>query len=606
MSLVAVSCALISLFGQGIKPAPQMPPELETMGDRPAPFKAFATSPRLIVPFSGFTSYQVNVDGNQQNIVGDAANEPSMCVDPNNPSRIAIGWRQFDNVTSNFRQAGYGYSTNGGLTWTFPGRLQPGNFLSDPVLGARYDGLFYYLTLHDTFFDDIYNSTSAGASWSMIAPADGGDKEWFTIDNSNSTGRGFLYQIWSTAGNNYQGRQFTRSVDGGATWLNPINITNKPYWGTLDVDNAGTLYIGGWSDASGGFRVVRSSNAKNPSITPTFDLSSAVNLGGSILSGSPVNPGGLSGQMWVAVDHSAGNPNPVYALCSVAVNASNPCDVMLAKSVNGGSSWSTPARVNDDASGSGNYHWLGTLGVGPTGRLDMVWNDTRDDSTHATSSLYYAYSLDGGAHFSPNIRVSPSWNQSLGYPNQNKMGDYIAVISNSVGANIAYTATFNSEEDVYFMQIPAPVVVAPISVSAPKSTLTGTVSNLASIDGAYLEALPIHLLRGADNQDMIMDGISPTLSPKAIIFNVLSKDTLTSETETISFFNWNTGLYEDLGIKPTTTTNSYFTLAATGDLTRFVSASGAMRAKLTYAHASGAGARLWDMAVDEAVWNVIP
>ena len=52
---------------------------------------------------------QVNVDSGGNNIVGDAANEPSIAVDPTNPMRIAIGWRQFDTVASNFRQAGWAF-----------------------------------------------------------------------------------------------------------------------------------------------------------------------------------------------------------------------------------------------------------------------------------------------------------------------------------------------------------------------------------------------------------------------------------------------------------------------------------------------------------------
>ena len=83
----------------------------------------------------------------------------------------------------------------------------------------------------------------AAVSWTRLAPATGGDKQWFTIDNTNSTGHGFQYQSWSTAGNNYNGRQFSRSTDGGVTWLDPINIPNSPVWGTLDVDSTGTLFI---------------------------------------------------------------------------------------------------------------------------------------------------------------------------------------------------------------------------------------------------------------------------------------------------------------------------------------------------------------------------
>src|SRR5258708_68430 len=80
---------------------------------------ATARATTVSTPFG--TSYQVNVDAAGQNIPGDAANEPSLCLDPTNPNRIAIGWRQFDSTNSNFRQAGWGYSTNAGVSWTFGG-----------------------------------------------------------------------------------------------------------------------------------------------------------------------------------------------------------------------------------------------------------------------------------------------------------------------------------------------------------------------------------------------------------------------------------------------------------------------------------------------------
>ena len=87
---------------------------------------------------------QVNVSPNQKNILGDAANEPSIAVNPLNENEIVIGWRQFDNVNSNFRQAGYGYSSDGGQTWTFPGAIDTGGFQSDPVLDNDNVGNSYY------------------------------------------------------------------------------------------------------------------------------------------------------------------------------------------------------------------------------------------------------------------------------------------------------------------------------------------------------------------------------------------------------------------------------------------------------------------------------
>src|SRR5262245_37795856 len=181
-------------------------------------------------------SYQVNVNAAGQNIGGDAANEPSMCIDPTNPNRIAIGWRQFDTTNSNFRQAGYGYSTNGGVDWKFGGTLQTNVFRSDPVMASDAEGRFYYLSLNNpsTFTCDIWRSTNGGASWQLIGPATGGDKEWLTIDTTPGPGHGSIYQDWDTTSPTGT-RDFTVSRDGGLTWSNPVAIPQTPYFGTLDV-----------------------------------------------------------------------------------------------------------------------------------------------------------------------------------------------------------------------------------------------------------------------------------------------------------------------------------------------------------------------------------
>ena len=105
----------------------------EKYDNPPAPPRKIETSPRMISRFGPFTSHQVNVDASGNNIVGDAANECAISVDPTDGNKMTIGWRQFNDVTSNFRQGGWGYTTDGGLTWTFPGVLQHGLFPQRPV-----------------------------------------------------------------------------------------------------------------------------------------------------------------------------------------------------------------------------------------------------------------------------------------------------------------------------------------------------------------------------------------------------------------------------------------------------------------------------------------
>src|SRR4029450_10551421 len=109
------------------KPLPKEP--LEKYDNPPAlAAPAVRIAPAVVSQFGSYTSYQVNVDANGNNRVGDAANEPSICVDPTYGNKMSIGWRQFDSVLSNFRQAGFGYSTNGGRNWVSPGVLQPNVF----------------------------------------------------------------------------------------------------------------------------------------------------------------------------------------------------------------------------------------------------------------------------------------------------------------------------------------------------------------------------------------------------------------------------------------------------------------------------------------------
>ena len=323
------------------RPLPTEPMEEYDQPPAPMPLWGIGVSPGMTSVHDQFTSHQVNVNAGGLNITGDAANEPSIAVDPTNGNKMVIGWRQFNSVSSNFRQSGYGYTSNAGATWTFPGVLENNVFRSDPVLVSDDTGRFFYNSLLQSFFDNIWRSLDSGQSWTNLqgaGNATGGDKQWHAIDNTSSTGHGFQYQAWSTAGNNFGGRQFSRSTDGGVTWMNPINIPNSPQWGTLDVDSNGILFIGGVNINSDQVWCTRSSNAKNGAVTPTFDQSTAVNIGGFFGFSQSINPEGLVGQLFLAIDRSGtATNNNIYMMASVQpTGASNGADVMFVRSTNGG------------------------------------------------------------------------------------------------------------------------------------------------------------------------------------------------------------------------------------------------------------------------------
>jgi hypothetical protein len=227
--------------------------------------------------------------------------------------------------------------------------------------------------------------------------------------------------------------------------MDPINIPNSPAWGTLDVDSNG-----------------------NGGVVPTFDQNIAVNLGGNIVSSEPINPEGLVGQVFLAVDRSGTSTNNnVYMLASVQPTGfSNGSDVMFVRSTDAGRTFSAPRRINDDPINHAKWHWFGTLSVAPNGRIDVVWFDTRDAANNTTSQLFYSYSADGGRTWSRNVAISNLFNPFVGYPNQQKIGDYVTTVSDNVSANVAYAATFNGEEDIYYVRIPPVVPVTDFNSDA--------------------------------------------------------------------------------------------------------------------------------------------
>ena len=84
-----------------------------------------------------------------------------------------------------------------------------------------------------------------------------------------------------------------------------------------------------------------------------------------------------------------------------------------------------------------------------------------------------------GVTWAPNVAVSNSFNPFLGYPDQDKMGDYITIVSDNTGGNVAYTATFNGEEDIYYVRV------------APSGSGSLSLTSAASVKGGFSIDLPL-------------------------------------------------------------------------------------------------------------------
>jgi hypothetical protein len=99
-------------------------------------------------------------------------------------------------------------------------------------------------------------------------------------------------------------------------------------------------------------------------------------------------------------------------------------DILLTKSTNGGSTWSTPVTLNDDPGSQDQFH--PTLSVEPNGtggdKITVSFYDRRDDPADCLAYVYATQSTDNGATWSANIRVTSAQSNFDGNPNG--PGDY--------------------------------------------------------------------------------------------------------------------------------------------------------------------------------------
>jgi len=448
------------------------------------------TSPAFRYKGKSVFTTQVNIDENGNNIVGDAANEPSIAIDPTNPNRMVIGWRQFDDVTNNFRQAGYGYSLDGGQNWTFPGVIDPGVFRSDPVLDFDSEGNFYYNSLTSDASNNmtckVYKIDDGGIEWDEGVEAQGGDKQWMRIDRTDGMGAGNNYSYWTQYWSSCYPGYFTRSVDLGTTFEDCVEISGNPHWGTLAIGPEGELYTAGAGQYYG-IIVTKSTFAQNPTFPVSWDFESQVDLDGEVVGWDIVNPEGLLGQVWIDVDKSGGpGHGNVYVVSSVDRNSINdPSDVMFTKSTDGATSWSSPLKINNDFA-TNNYQWFGTMSVAPNGRIDVIWLDTRESPQGIyLSALYYSFSIDRGETWSENKKLSDVFDSRVGWPNQEKMGDYYDMISDNEGAHLAWANTLNGEQDVYYSYI------TPENVGIDDVNKTQKLLSLASYPNPFVKETTI-------------------------------------------------------------------------------------------------------------------
>ncbi len=365
-------------------------------------------------------------------------NEPSIMMDPNNPNILVAG-----SILNN-----YHYSNDGGLTWGIGELTSTYGVWGDPVIDVDSKGNFYYFHLSNVIEDDGWldrivcqKSTDNGISWSdgSFAGLNGSkdqDKQWSVIDYSNDN----IYLTW-TQFDEYGNEDpscasvilFSKSLDGGESWSNPIQI-NKFEGDCLDGDDA----VGGAVPAVGPNGEIYVSWAGPNGLVFNFSLDQGNTwlqeeiLIDSMPGGWNQNISGISranGFPITKCDLSGGpNHGTIYVNWSDQRNGENDTDIWFSKSTDGGYTWSSATKVNnDDTNRQQFFTWMDIDQT--NGNLHFVFYDRRNYSGDQTD-VYLAFSKDGGQSFL-NKKIS----ESPFLPNKDVFfGDYtnITVHSNIV------------------------------------------------------------------------------------------------------------------------------------------------------------------------------
>lgn len=155
----------------------------------------------------------------------------------------------------------------------------------------------------------------------------------------------------------------------------------------------------------------------------------------------------------------------------------------------------------------------------------------------------------------------------------------------------------------------AAVVVNPGSYALNLGLLeAGGLSDLFTSDDSYLRVrswiVPSTL---SPEIQITLYGVSPAASPSQLSFQVESKTSYGYVNQTMELWNWTTNSYESVDVRPIGTSDTTATVAASGNLSRFVqSGTGNLKARVSMKATGPIPATVWRTWYDRTVWIITP
>ncbi|TAL63161.1 MAG: T9SS type A sorting domain-containing protein [Bacteroidetes bacterium] len=378
---------------------------------------------RLLFIFHLLLAFSINnygqADINISNLLSFDG-EPSIAINPANSNNIIAGWMRLrlDGKIWIATTASF----DGGLSWSAINFLPHDtvvNGSADVSIVFHNSGVAYLSYINLRLSPDtagavfLTKSTDGGLTWNapnkIIDFTDKPDlpidRPWISVDNSGGVNDGTVY-FTSMSIYFYTGQHhiYLRSTtNGGNTWSAIKQVDDSLFspgvmtvsYAPISVGADGKVYITYMSYDTSISPFVRQYIATTTDKGNTFQRYIAGNvfpayskLPAYTVSADPVNNGSV-----------------ILNWCDTRYGD---LDVLLSKSTDGGQTWSTPVRINDDAVSNGIIQDQVWSAFSATGKLAVAWRDRRMNDTTSASpfDIYASVSLDGGNSFQPNYRLS--------------------------------------------------------------------------------------------------------------------------------------------------------------------------------------------------------
>jgi len=278
------------------------------------------------------------------------------------------------------------------------------------------------------------------------------DKPWLGVDDAEeSPHRGNVYVAWtrfdvygSDKPDDKTHIWLARSRDGARTFTPPVQVSDRPgdardSDGTVEgvvpsVGVRGEVFLA-WAGPAG----IVFDRSLDGGYTFGTDVAITAMPGGWDLPQPGITR--HNGMPVTGVDHSRGPTRGTVYVNWIDERHGDP-DVFVASSRDGGATWSSPVRVNDDAKGNKKAQLFSWMAIDPSnGSINIVFLDRRD-TTGSDNAVTLARSTDGGKTFT-NHRVNrppfPS-NDAIFY------GDYLGIDAHNGRVAIIYPVVLEGSQ----------------------------------------------------------------------------------------------------------------------------------------------------------------